>query len=96
VKTREQILEKQRANSKARRAELAGDGWCLNNRAHGLATHGKLCRKCRAKHRKVPLEMVSEVIPRPPATATEVQEFVYESDLEDAFVAINVRVRGAA
>ncbi len=35
----------------ARRAQLKSDGVCINGRAHGTATHGALCARCRRVHK---------------------------------------------
>lgn len=37
---------------KARRAQRAAEGVCINGEKHGTATHGVLCERCRARHRE--------------------------------------------
>lgn len=37
--------------SSERRATLKAEGYCINGRHHGKATHGNRCPSCRAWHR---------------------------------------------
>lgn len=58
---KERARNRQRSYAKKRRARLAKAELCINNAAHGKATHGCLCRACRATHRQVPIEQVPAV-----------------------------------
>lgn len=51
-------------NAANRRNRNKALGRCINENkqgTHGPATHGILCRACRAAHRGVPIEQVEEV-----------------------------------
>ncbi len=41
-----------REYARERRELLSGHGLCLNGGAHGPATHGRLCGRCRETHRR--------------------------------------------
>jgi hypothetical protein len=44
-------IQRNVVRSKVRRDTLRAAGLCINGRAHGSATHGRLCENCRNTHR---------------------------------------------
>jgi hypothetical protein len=62
-----------------RRNKYSADGVCLNGRAHGPATDGRLCRRCRLVHvygraegyRLYAEEVASRLLGRDDATASD-------------------------
>ncbi len=47
-------------DSKLRRDELTRDGWCLNGKTHGKATHGRRCGWCAAVHKHGVLKVLAD------------------------------------